>query len=67
MTQHSGSLSRWGKTWRYSGPAAIPVHQLEHHSIDVLAALDVLLELDPELLGKLTDLLAMPPIQAKAR
>lgn len=43
----------WGKTWRRNTPAAITVHRLEHHCLDVLATLDALLARDPGLLTSL--------------
>jgi len=49
----------WGKTWRRRSPATVDVHRLEHHCLDVLAALDALIARDPGLLTSIAHALEM--------
>lgn len=52
--------SSWGKTWRKRRPAALRLHRLEHHLLDVLAVMDALIERDPGLLVGLARALDLP-------
>lgn len=61
----SSEEGRWGKTWRKSSPSAFRVHRVEHHCLDALAILDVILRRDAGLLSTFSAAAGMEEGQAR--